>query len=646
MAVINWRSVGRGLFALDSRIRGIGAGALTFTAKRARGAGGEFPDNPRELEGSVYTLRSPNGKITAEISAYGELTYSVKMNGATVVNTSPIGVIAKRVDLGGEVSVGKPEISVSHSSYYLTEIDGEVKDNHIRYLFPVRHIASGLEYNLEVKLWNDGFGFRLIFTEKTRLLIKSEKTRFNMPVDSLCRYQTDMVKLQGKTLEQVSRYLPQGVDFACLTQFELQDNAGYALITEANLNNYPGAALKSLGKGALQIDFWDSGVFYIKGGACPWRLVICCETLEELVNSHIITSVNDPAPPEIEKAQWIKPGKSSWSYFVNMEHSRDFDTIMNYNSPTAALGLDYSLIDSGWRRWAITERGAFKKVALVTADAKQKGVGIWVWKAATAGPLLKCYRNYFFKQCVKAGVKGVKLDYNESETQVMINFYRNFVKEAAEHKLMVIYHNPQKPTGLMRTYPNLLSMEAVRGMQCGCDPDDSVIIPFTRLVAGSADYTPFCFSVDRRRGGASIGHLLGSSVIISSLFLTVSEDVETLANHTIGEFARELPVQWHETRVLPPTQIGTAVYYARRCNDGWFIAGMNSTKGDKTCDLPLDFLLPGTSYNLVIFTDGFSPLEINRAKLTVTCDTVLRSLKMLSGGGFAGFLKEADTIIY
>lgn len=108
------------------------------------------------------------------------------------------------------------------------------------------------------------------------------------------------------------------------------------------------------------------------------------------------------------------------------------------------------------------------------------------------------------QKCEKLGIKGIKLDHIESETQFMTEFYRRFAREAAEHKLMVIYHNPQKPTGLRRTFPNVMSMEAIRGLQCKADADNDTILPFTRMLGGNADYTPLCFSVPRCLNEVSI----------------------------------------------------------------------------------------------------------------------------------------------
>ncbi len=250
------------------------------------------------------------------------------------------------------------------------------------------------------------------------------------------------------------------------------------------------------------------------------------------------------------------------------------------------------------------------------------------------------YRRRFFKKCEKIGIKGIKLDHIESETQFMTEFYRCFAREAAEHKLMVIYHNPQKPTGLRRTFPNVMSMEAIRGLQCKADADNDTILPFTRMLGGNADYTPLCFSVPRCLNEVSICHMLASAVIYNSAFFTVSEDPSILKVHGLDSFVSPLPVVWNETHVLPGSKIGEIAIFARRSGNIWYAAVFNGSQGERKINLPFSFLKDGAKYEAEIHTDNLTDQRgYNKVKISVTsADSA--DIAMRPSGGFAAVFRE------
>ncbi|HZJ78526.1 MAG TPA: glycoside hydrolase family 97 catalytic domain-containing protein [Clostridia bacterium] len=635
-----YRKTAHKTFKALSVIKGIGAAVTPKTAKKSKTfEGADYDSNNSQ----TFFVESPNKRITANLIGGERLTYNVSFNGETVISDSVLGLkVKKNVDLGADVCVGVPKIKEHCEEYKDRGLDNLCVDNHVLYTFPIKHNPTGFEYIFEIKVWDDGFGFRYVFSSGTRLLINDELTEFKLPIDSTCFYQTDVVKLQEKTLEQKTRYLPSNVDFACLSTFKLAENKGYAMLTESNLDNYPGAALRSKGRGVFKINLWDSEDFYVKSCVSPWRLVILCQTLNELINCDVIKNAAEPMLDIFKDEDWIKPGRSTWSYFVNNPTSRKFGTIMDFNKYTQDLGFEYSVIDSGWIKWGITEGAAFKKVKKVVDDAKKRNVGIWVWKSIEKGPYSSLYRKWFFRQCKKAGVKGVKLDHIESETQFQINLYRNFLYEAAKNQLMVIFHNPNKPTGLSRTYPNLLSMEAIRGTQGFCDEDDNTILPFTRFVAGDADYTPLCFSVKERRGSATIPHMLGTCVVFTSSFLTISEHPENLKKHMFLDFVKSLPSTWDKTICLPQSVLGDLAVFARQKGNNWYIGGLNSKKGEREVELDFSFLPGEGNYTLELFVDDFTTNRyVERIEYSVYSNEKLQ-VRLDDGGGFAGRLIKKD----
>ena len=426
-----------------------------------------------------------------------------------------------------------------------------------------------------------------------------------------------------------------------MTAFEFPEKDIYTMITESDIENYPGMALRSLGAGKFKVELWDTDKFFIKGGKTPWRIITVCRSLEELVRCRVITHSAAPSSEKIyENAEWIRPGKSAWSYFIDEEHSRRFEKIMEFNALAEQAGYEYNLADSGWRDWARTEHGAFKKVKELVDDAEKRSVGIWLWQSAMDRVWFAPYRRRFFKNCQRLGIKGIKLDHIESETQFMTEFYRRFALEAAEHKLMVIYHNPQKPTGLRRTFPNVMSMEAIRGLQCKADADNDTILPFTRMLGGNADYTPLCFSVPRCLNEVSICHMLASAIIYNSAFFTVSEDPSILKAHGLDSFVSPLPVIWNETHVLPGSKIGELAIFARRSADTWYLAVFNGSQGEKNINLPFSFLSGGKKYEAELYTDDLADQRgFNRVKICITgADSA--DIAMRPSGGFAAVFRE------
>ncbi len=586
-----------------------------------------------------YILKSPDGALEVTVSG-GKLTYSAAVGGIAVIKPSEIGLLVQgSKNIGADVTLGEPKIEPCEETYRDLDTETDITDRHMNYIIPVR--AKKIIYSLEVRIWNDGFGFRLLFDKNTGLLVADELTRFNVPGDTVCRYQTDLKKMQGKTLTQKTSELSQSEVFSCMTAFEFPGKSIYIMITESDIENYPGMALRSLGAGRFKTELWDTDKFFIKGGKTPWRIVTVCRSLEELIHCRVIAHAAAPASDKIyENAGWIRPGKSAWSYFIDEEHSRRFEKIMEFNALAQEAGYEYNLADNGWRGWAKTERGAFKKVKELVDDAEKRSVGIWLWQSAMDKVWFTPYRRRFFKKCQTLGIKGIKLDHIESETQFMTEFYRRFAREAAEHKLMVIYHNPQKPTGLRRTFPNVMSMEAIRGLQCKADADNDTILPFTRMLGGNADYTPLCFSVPRCLNEVSICHMLASAVIYNSAFFTVSEDPSILKAHGLDSFVSPLPVIWNETHVLPGSKIGELAIFARRSADTWYLAVFNGSQGEKNINLPFSFLSGGKKYEAELYTDDLADQRgFNRVKISVTsADSA--DIAMRPSGGFAAVFRE------
>lgn len=249
------RETGRLLLGIGARAR---FAAYSLFEKKSSGDSNFLPGAGKNI------LKSPDGALEVTVSG-GRLTYSAAVGGITVIEPSEIGLLIQGGrNIGENVTLGEPKIESCEETYRDLDTETDITDWHMNYIIPVR--AGKIIYSLEVRIWNDGFGFRLLFGEETGLLISDELTRFNVPGDTVCRYQTDLKKMQGKTLTQKASELSQSEVFSCMTAFEFPGKSIYIMVTESDIENYPGMALRSLGAGRFKTELWDTDKFFIKGG--------------------------------------------------------------------------------------------------------------------------------------------------------------------------------------------------------------------------------------------------------------------------------------------------------------------------------------------------------------------------------------------
>ena len=230
------RETGRRLLGIGARAR---FAAYSLFEKKSSGDSNFAPGAEK------YILKSPDGALEVTVSG-GRLTYSAAVGEITVIEPSEIGLLIQDGrNIGADVTLGEPKFESCEETYRDLDTETDITDRHMNYIIPVR--AKKIIYSFEVRIWNDGFGFRLLFGKDTGLLISDELTRFNVPGDTVCRYQTDLKKMQGKTLTQKTSELSQSEVFSCMTAFEFPGKSIYIMITESDIENYPkGSVLMGL----------------------------------------------------------------------------------------------------------------------------------------------------------------------------------------------------------------------------------------------------------------------------------------------------------------------------------------------------------------------------------------------------------------
>ena len=271
--------------------------------------------------------------------------------------------------------------------------------------------------------------------------------------------------------------------------------------------------------------------------------------------------------------------------------------------------------------------------------SRQQGVGVWFWKHSKDLRTPEA-REEFFKMLHDLGVTGAKIDFFDHEAKEVIDLYEALLEKAAEYHILLVFHGANKPTGRQRTWPNELVREGIRGMESSALKERArheTILPFTRLLAGPADYTAMLFN-DRRRD-TTVAHQIASIAVFAAPLLTIAANPQTILNSRAVDIIKSVPPVWDETIVLPDSAIGELAAYARREGNTWFLGVMCGPQA-KTIRVPLSFL-GEAQYNAVFVRDN----PTDDAKVELEESTHKRSdsliIELGAGGGFlARFAKS------
>jgi alpha-glucosidase len=515
--------------------------------------------------------------------------------------------------------------------------------------------------NLIIRAYNDGVAFRYEFPEKEgSFVVKDEFTSYSIPQSAKRWLEKWNTANEGLYITMNDDNTQQAWCYPAL--FNLSDNSCWYLIHESDVNgSYCGSKLSNTAeKSSYKITFPDkrdgNGLGEVNPTInlpwrSPWRVIIL-GTLADIVES---TLINDVCPPsKIKNTDWIKPGIASWNYWSSNHGTKDFKIVCDFADLAASMDWPYTLLD--WE-WDAMSNGGNLEDALKYIHSK--GVKPLMWynsggkhTGVTATPrdrmLTHENRVEEFTKLKKMGVAGVKIDFFESEKQNMIKYYLDILDDAAQFGMMVYFHGCIVPRGWDRTYPNLMTLEGVRGAEwynngpefTTTAPEHNTILPFTRNVVGPMDYTPVTFTNSQNPHITSYGHELALSVVFESGF-------QHLADRPAGyyelpdaarTFLKEVPNAWDNTKLLDGYP-GRDIIIARQKGDSWYIGGLNSERFDKTKILKFDFLPEGVMYKLTLISDGKYDKEFVEQYIAVDKSSSV-SVKLLRRGGFAAKIKR------
>jgi alpha-glucosidase len=503
---------------------------------------------------------------------------------------------------------------------------------------------------LDIRVFNDGVGFRVIVPGTTTdKRIPDEATVFTLPKGSFVWYHDFYMHYEGVHTKKEISQIQKGEWVAPPAAIQLPDKT-YMAITEADLKNYGGMGLEADGKNGLMVRLPHnqptSYPYRLRYSAedtvrllqpavvagtitTPWRVVMIGKDLNTMVNSDIIHNLCEAPDKKLfpggNHTDWIKPGRAVWKY-LDGGGDGTLEVMKKFTDGAAALGFEHNILEGFWTKWTD------EQLKELVDYAKKKNVGIWLWQHS------KSLRDpekrlAFFKHCNELGITGLKIDFFDHEAKEVIDLYQSILEETAKYHLLVDFHGANKPTGLSRTWPNEMTVEAVKGMEASKLTDRAThetTVPFTRLLAGPAEYTVMLFG-DRRKN-TSIAHQVASAAIFSAPMLTYAANPENILSSPAVDVIRDIPAVWDETIVLPGSEIGVMAAFARRKGTSWFIAVMNGVDAKKI-DISLNFLKKSINYKVMEAKDDASgnALLIENKKYTST-DQI--SLQLIAGGGY------------
>ncbi|MBR5683458.1 MAG: glycoside hydrolase family 97 catalytic domain-containing protein [Ruminococcus sp.] len=589
----------------------------------------------------------------------GSYYYSVYKQSAgrssMVIEPSKLGLVTTSEDLSSGFSQTAPSASfVEHDETYKMPYGKHttIRDNYTELSFPLRKGNSTL--TVYFRAYDDGIGYRYsldhgaTIKEETSQVMFPDKSRFwgNWPNAT---YEWDMVELPRDRANETN------ATYSCPYTGVINDKY-WVTVTEAGVFNedepYCAGALQFVGnyhrlrfKGGVKV----SSISMKNAFHTPWRAVVIGDDLDEMASSDLILNLNPPSV--IEDTSWIRPGKTAWSWWSSGGDSPvEYHTQKDYIDFAADNGWDFVCLDFGWALWDDSEA----KVRELCDYAAAKGIGIYLWygvnnkghsgyKDSRGNPAYPYYSLLDeativreFERIRGLGVSGVKVDYYESDTQETMKQMNLCARIAAENHLMVLFHGCTIPRGESRTYPNIVSFEAVNGTEYYKWFDapalaNRVSYTFTRNVVGSADFTPTGIPIYGIK--ATAGFALADVVTIESGIQHFAHSVYTYQGNKALPFLNDVPVAWDDMKVLDgyPMQFNVT---ARRSGGSWYVGASTLSARNVTVDLSKLIDDDGV-YTAYIFGDNKDGNEIEVTVLeNLTKDSSIKR-DLLANGGFA-----------
>lgn len=636
-----------------------------------------------------YRLNSPDGKLEVTLYIGDRITYELTEEGHTLVAPSPLSV---HLDNGTVWGNGSHLKRVSHRQANEVIPSPFYKRSEVKDVYNEMTLSFREHFNLIFRMYNEGMAYRFAATGNRPFKVTNEEAAFNFNKDykSIVPYVKDGDKqpIEAQfsnsfentyTHIELSGLNPQRLMFTPVV-IE-QENGRKLCIAESDVESYPGMFLinrnggtaltsafaavpktkKQGGHNQLQILVTERENYIAScqpKAKLPWRIIVVARNDKELADNDMVYKL--AAPSRMKDISWIRPGKVAWEWWnhwgikgVDFEAGINNETYMHYIDFASRHGIEYVILDEGWAvnlkadLFQIVQEIDLKKL---TAYARQKNVGLILWAGYHA---FARDMEHVCKHYSEMGIKGFKIDFMDRDDQEMVDFHYRAAETAAKYKLMVDFHGTYKPTGLNRTYPNVINYEAVHGLEqmkwSDIHTDQvtyDVTMPFIRMLAGPVDYTQGAMHNANKRcyhssmdtpmsQGTRCRQLAEYVVFESPLNMLCDSPTNYDREEECTEFIATIPTVWEQT-IAMNGEIGKYITMARRKGDVWYVGSLTNWDA-RTLTLDLSFLGAGR-WKAEMFHDGVNANRLaSDYQKTVTDIPASRKLtvKMAQGGGCA-----------
>ena len=636
-----------------------------------------------------FEIKSPGENLSLNIEAGAKLQWSVQSYGQQIVSPSSISLQLE----GGEV-LGENVKILSSKTEKIDNVITAVnyKKSSIQDQCNQLIINFKGDYGIIFRVYNDGLAYRFFTKKKGELLVKNEEANFNFTADHrvFVPYMWDYRdgKIFNSSFEalykeiKISKFASDSLAF--LPVLIDVGNNKKVVILEADLEEYPGMYLNinqtHMGFMGVYAPYpleaklgGYGGINYIPVKRAdyiakvdgnrnfPWRIVVISNQDKELLNNDMVQRLASPS--RIEDISWIQPGQVAWDWWndLNISHV-DFKAGMNtptykyYIDFASANKIKYIIIDGGWSESLdLTKVKPDLNLQEIIDYGKLKGVDVILWASwyAVTQQMDKVFPLYS-----KMGVKGFKIDFVDRDDQKAVASLYEIAKKAADYHLLVDYHGVFKPTGLQKTYPNVIGFEGVKGLEnykwaTEDQPRYVVSIPYLRMIAGPMDYTPGAMRNSNKANYRPINSnpmSQGTRCEQLAMYVVFEAPLQMLSdNPTIymkeqecTDFITRVPTTFDATVALDG-KVGEYVALARRKGDTWFVGSMSNWSAR---DMTLDFSFLGDGdYQAVVFQDGINAdrdaTDYKKEIIKISKDSKL-NIHLAPGGGWAARIEKLN----
>ena len=642
-----------------------------------------------------YVLSSPDGKLQVMVETGDGIHYSLVHDGDLLVGRSEIGMyMTDGSKFGGLEQVKKASTrGVDQTIKAILYKKAEVVDKFNELTLKFK------EFSLVFRAYDDGMAYRFVSHKEEPYNVDHETAEFNFAKDwnmwaAYVAQHTESLESQYyNSFENTYSYTPlsswnkERLAFLPLmvegprgkkvvvTESDLIDYPGMYLYNEKGDNNlsarfapYPNEVRQG-GHNNLQLEVQSRQPYIAKcvgNEKFPWRIIAVSEDDVQMADNDMVYRLARPADTTIGW-NWVKPGKVAWDWWndwniagVDFKSGINTETYQHYIDFASANGIEYVILDEGWAVNGAAD--LFQVVPEIHLEklvkyASERNVGLILWAGYWAfdRDMEKVCKHYS-----NMGIKGFKIDFMDRDDQHMVQFHQRAAMTAARYKLMVDFHGTYKPSGLNRTYPNVINYEGVHGLeQMKWSPASvdqvtyDVTFPFIRMMAGPVDYTQGAMRNATRSNYHPVYNepmsqgtrcrQLAQYVVFESPLNMLCDSPSNYSKETeCMEFISTVPTVWDETRALCG-EVGKYIAMARRSGEEWYVGGMTDWN-ERTLTLDLSFLPQGV-YSVELYRDGVNADRRASDYKKEVFDLPLNGLlkvKMAPGGGFAAkiFIKR------